>query len=168
MPAGRLFVIFAEADQHSDDLKAGPPLTVWLNMHGEAQTVLVDVGPGTGDNPGLAGERFTTIAEHQAIALDPLVEFPLLLERILDLEQVSKVSCRLHAHLEVNGLVFVIEDGHLLVEAVSDGSFANDRQVGIDIDGAGSRNEEELYVEVVEVVRRQNVWTLTVYGEQSA
>ena len=54
------------------------------------------------------------------------------------------------------------------MEAVSDGSFANDRQVGIDIDGAGSRNEEELYVEVVEVVRRQNVWTLTVYGEQPA
>ena len=122
-------MIFAEADQHSDDLKADRPLTMGLVVHGEAQAMLVDVGPGTGGDRGLTDELFTTIAEYQAIALDPLVEFPLLLERILDLEQVSKVGRCLHAHLEVNWLVFVIEDGHFLVEAVSDCSFANDRQV---------------------------------------
>ena len=143
--ADRLLVIFVEADQHSDDLQAGRPFTVRLDMHREAQTVLVDAGLGTGDNQGLTGERFPTIAEHQAIALNPMVEFPFLLQCILDLEQVSKVGRGLDAYLEINWLVFVIEDGHILVEAVSDCSFANDRLVSIHVDGAGSRNEEELH-----------------------
>src|SRR5438309_7242696 len=99
--------MFAEANQHCDDLKAGHPLTVGLDVHGEAQAVLVDIGSGIGGDRGLTNELFTTISEHQAIALDPLVAFPLLLERIL----------------EVNRLVFVIEDSHILVEAVSDSSF---------------------------------------------
>src|SRR6266568_431807 len=156
---GHLFVIFAEADQHGDDVQAGRPFTVRLDMHCEAQTVLVDVSFSTGSNQGLSDKLFTTIAKHQAIALDPLVEFTFLLECILDLEQVGKVSRRLQAHLEVNRLVFVIEDGHILVEAVSYCSCANDRLISIHIDGAGSRNQEELHIEVVEVVRRQGVRT---------
>ena len=55
-------------------------------MHREAQTMLVDVGFSTGGDQGLTDELFTTIAQHQAIALDPLVAFPFLCKFILDLE----------------------------------------------------------------------------------
>ena len=65
-------------------------------------------------------------------------------------------------------MVFVIEDSQILVEAVSDCSFADDRQVCIHIDGAGSRNEEELHVEVIEVIRGQDVRTLPIYRQQPA
>src|SRR6266516_210024 len=144
------------------------PLAVRLNMHCEAQTMFVDVSFSSGSNQGLADELVTTIAEDQAIAFDPMVEFPFFGQFILDLEQISKVSSRLNAHLEVNRFVFVIEDGQFLVEAVPNRSFANDRLVSIDIDGAGSRNEEELHVEVIEVIGRQNVRTQPIDCQQPA
>src|SRR5260221_2466299 len=137
-------------------------------MHSETQTVLVDVGLGTGGNQGLTDEGFTTIAEYQAVAFDPMVELTFFCKFIFDLEQISKGSRRFNAHLEVNWLVFVIEDGHILVEAVSDCSFAHDRLVSIYIDGAGSWNKEELYVEVIEVIRRQDVRTQPVHCQQPA
>ena len=137
-------------------------------MYREAQAMLIDVSPGTGSNQGLTDELFTTIAEYQAIAFDTMVEFTFLGKFILDLKQISKVRCRLNAYFEVNWFAIVIEDGQILVKAVSYRSFANDRLLSIHIDGAGSRNEEELHFEVFEVIRRQNVRTLPVKRQNPA
>src|SRR5260370_25644035 len=120
-------------------------------MYREAQTMLVDVSLGTGSNHGLTDELVTTIAEQQAMTLDTMRECPFLGQVILDLKQISEVSRCLHAHPEIDRLVLVIQDGHVLGKAVADGSCANDRLISIDIDGAGSRNKEELHSEIIQV-----------------
>ena len=64
----------------------------------------------SGGNQGLTDELLATIAQEKAIAFDPMIQFPFLGEVILDLKQISEVSCCIHAHGEINRLVFVIED----------------------------------------------------------
>ena len=53
----------------------------------------------------------------------------------------------------------------LLVEAVADRALADHRQLGVDVDGAGARHEEEPGLEVLQVVDRQRVEPLAVDGE---
>src|SRR5215471_13982267 len=100
--------------------------------------MLVDVSLCTGSDQGFTDELVTAIAQEQALALDPLVEFSLFGQVILYFKQISEVSSCLHAHFEIDSFVFMIEDSQFLEKAVADGSCANDRLVGIDIDGTGS------------------------------
>jgi hypothetical protein len=59
----------------------------------------------------------------------------------------------------------VVQDLELLVEAVADGALTDDRQLRVDIDRAGSRHEEEVRLEVVEVVGGERIQTVSVHGE---
>ena len=60
---------------------------------------------------------------------------PFFVERVLDLEQVGEVARGLDADGEVDGLVVVIEDRQLLVEAVADRPLADHRELRVDVDG---------------------------------
>ena len=48
------------------------------------------------------------------------------------------------------------------MEPVADGALADDRQLGVDVDRAGARDEEEARLEVLQVVDRQRVELLAV------
>src|SRR5260370_19010832 len=137
-------------------------------MHHEIQAMLVDVSPGTDSNQGLTNKLVTTIAKEEAITLDTMIEFTFLGQVILDLKQISEVSRCLNAHPEIDRLIFVIKDGQFLGKAVADGSFTNDRLISIDVDGAGSRNKEELHSEIIQIIGRQDVRTLPVYRQHPA
>src|SRR4029079_103456 len=80
-----------------------------------------------------------------------------LLQRVLDLEQVGEVGVRLDPDREIRRLVAVAEDRELLVEAVTDRPLQEDRQLRVDVDGAGGRDEEEARLEVLEVIGREGV-----------
>ena len=113
----------------------------------------------------LADVGLALVAEHQTAVVDPAVVLALLLERVLDLEQVGEVAVGLDAHGQVDRLVVVVEDRELLVEAAADGALADHRQLGVDVDGAGARDEEEARLEVLQVVDRERVEPLAVDGE---
>ena len=46
----------------------------------------------------------------------------------------------------------MVQDRQLLVEPVADRPLPDDRQLGVDVDGSRSGNEEEASLEVVQVV----------------
>ena len=89
----------------------------------------------------------------------------LLLQRVLDLEQVGEIAGGLHADLEIDSLLVVVEERELLVEAVAHGPLADHRQLGVDVDGARARDEEEARLEVLQVVGGERVQALAVDGE---
>jgi len=51
------------------------------------------------------------------------------------------------------------------VEAVAHGALADHRQLGVDVDGAGARDEEEARLEVLQVVGGECVEALAVDGQ---
>ena len=112
------------------------------------------LGRRRGGDRRLALEGLALVAEHELAVLDPRVVGPVLLERVLDLEQVGEVAGCLDADLEVDGLALVVEDRELLVEAVAHGPLADDRQLGVDVDRARPGHQEEARLEVLEVVDR--------------
>ena len=112
--------------------------------------------------------RLALVPEHQAPALDLRQVLPLLLERVLDLEQIGEVARRLEPKRQVERLLVVVEDGDLLVEAVGDGARADDRLLRVLVDGPGSRDEEEPRLEVLEVVGREGAQPLAVDGQHPA
>ena len=63
------------------------------------------------------------------------------------------------------GLLVVVEDRELLVEASADRPLADDRRLGVDVDGPGARHQEEPGLEVLQVVHRQRVEPLAVDRE---
>ena len=62
---------------------------------------------------------------------------------------------RVDADPQLDRLVLVVQDAQLLAEAVADRSDADHRELGVNVDGAGSRDQEEARLVVVEVVGRQ-------------
>ena len=94
--------------------------------------------------------------------LDPRRVGPKLRERVLHLEQVGEVARGVDPDLEVDGLVQVVEDRQLLVEAIAHGPLADDRQLGVDVHRAGAGNKEEARLEVLQVVDRERVELLAV------
>ena len=102
------------------------------------------------------------VDETELAALDRARVRPDLLEGVLDLEQVGEVAIGVDADREVDGLVGVVEDRQLFVEAIADGALADDRLLRVDVHGARPGNEEEARLEVLEVIRRQRVESLAV------
>ena len=130
--------------------------------------MLVDARRRRGGDDGLAPEGLALVAEMELAVLDPRVVGPELLERVLDLEQVREVAGGVDPDLEVDGLVLMVEDRQLLVEAVAHGPLADDRQLGVDVDRAGPGHEEEARLEVLEVVDRERVELLPVDRQHPA
>jgi hypothetical protein len=67
--------------------------------------------------------------------------------------------------LQVDGLLVVVQDGQPLVESTADRSLADHRELRVDVHGARPGDEEEAGLEVLEVVRRQRIQALAVYGQ---
>ena len=65
----------------------------------------------------------------------------------------------------MDGLLVVVQDRQLLVEAVADRALADHRELRVDVDGAGAGHEEEARLEVLQVVDRERVEPLTVHRQ---
>jgi hypothetical protein len=148
-----------------DHVQVGGPLAVRLDVHPEREPGFVHLARRRRRDPRLTVERLALVAEHQTVALDAAVVGALLLQRVLDLEQVGEIAGGLHADLEIDRFLVVIEERELLVEAVAHGALADHRELGVDVDGARSRHQEEARLEVLQVVGRKRIEALAVDGE---
>ena len=91
------------------------------------------------------------LATHEDIYMNLLVQ-----------TEVGEVAAGFQPDGELRGLVVVVEDGQLLVEAVGHRAMADHRQLGVDVDRPGSGHEEEPRQEVLQVVDGQRVEPLAV------
>ena len=140
-------------------------LSVRLDANGEGQAVGVDRRRLARRDDRLAPVGFPHVGEHEAPTLDPSGVLALLLESILDLEQVGEVTSRLDPNRQIHWLVVVIQDRQLLVESMGDSPATDHRELRVDVDRSGSRNEEEAGFEVLQVVRGECVQPIAVHGE---
>ena len=145
------------AQQRCHDVEVGRPRAVGFDPDRERETVLVDAGRLRRGDRRLALERLALVAEDELAVVDPRVVRAHLGQGVLDLEQVGEVARGLEADGEVGRLVAVADDRQLLVEAVADRPLADDRELGVDVDGAGRGNQEEACLEVLEIVGREGV-----------
>ena len=90
---------------------------------------------------------------------------PFFLSASFTSKRSAKSLACLDAHLELDRVGSVVENDELLVESVGNDPPTDDRQVGIHIDGAGTRHEEEAGFEVLQLVDRQGVESLVVDRE---
>src|SRR4030095_485076 len=81
---------------------------------------------------------------------------------------VGEVAAGFDPDGELRGLVVVVEDRQLFVEAVRHRAMADHRQLGVDIDRAGSGHEEKACLEVLQVIDRQGRNALPIDGEHPA
>ena len=125
-------------------------------------------GRRRGGDDGLALEGFALVGQVELAVLHPRCVGAELLERVLDLEQVGEIAGSVDPDLEVDGLVLMVEDRQLLVEAIAHRPLADDRQLGVDVDRPGPGHEEEARLEVLEVVDRQRVESLAVDRQHPA
>ncbi len=126
----------AAAEQRDRNLHLRGPLALRRDPGAEGQSVGVELRAAAGADRGRLPVRLPPVPEHQAPALDLARVLPLLLQRVLDLEEVGEVASRLEPKRQVERLLIVVEDGDLLVEAVGDGARANDRLLRVLVDGA--------------------------------
>jgi hypothetical protein len=138
---------------------------VRLEPYGEGETALVDLPRRRRRDLRRALERLAHVAEEELAVLDPSRVRAFLLERVLDLEEVREVAARVDPHDQVDRLGVVVQDRQLLVEPLRDDAAPDDRQLRVDVDGAGAGHEEEARLEVVEVVGRQRVQPLPVHAQ---
>src|SRR5439155_3919221 len=103
--------------------------------------------------------------EHQLAVFDRPRVRALLLEGVLHLEQIREIGGRVDPDGEIDRLLVVVEELQLLVEAVADGTLADDGRIRVDVNGASSRYEEEVGLEVVEVVSGKRIQPVPVHGE---
>ena len=143
-------------------------LRVRLDPDVEGQPALVDAGRRRRGDDGLALEGLALVGQMELAVLDPRCVGAQLLERVLDLEQVGEVAGGVDPDLQVDGLVLMVEDRQLLVEAIAHRPLADDRQLGVDVDRPGPGHEEEARLEVLEVVDRQRVEPLAVDRQHPA
>lgn len=154
-PVLRSSVAFGDGSEPGHHREVGGPLVVCTDGDVEAEAVAVD-GRGLGRrDPRLTNERWALVAQHEAFVFHDRLAHSLLRERVLDLEQIGEVACRVDPHREVHRCRAVVQDRQLLVEAVAHGPPPDHREISVDVDGACARDEEELRLEVLEVVDRQ-------------
>src|SRR5215469_14440884 len=135
-------------------------------MYMESQASFVDVGVIAAAHPGLAVVLLPPVAQYQVAIFYSLVELPLLGLFIFHLKKIGEVSSRLQTDLEVTGLGTVVENGEVFMKAVPNSPFADNGEVGVDVDRTCSWNQEELGGKVLKVIGRERVRLLTVHGEE--
>ena len=84
----------------------------------ERHALVVNGGRCTGRYPRLSYVGLPSVLEDQAPVDNPGLIAPLLLERVLDLEQVREIAGHVDSDLEIHGFVLMVEEPQLLVEAV--------------------------------------------------
>ena len=95
VPVARTLERIGIAGQRRDDLEASAPLGVRFDPDAERDALLVELGLTRGRaDPRLADVALARVAQDEAALLDVLRARPLLLHRILDLEQVGEVGAR--------------------------------------------------------------------------
>src|SRR6266540_2538915 len=75
---------------------------------------------------------------------------------VLHLEQVGEVGIRRDVKPHLDGLRRMVEQEHVLVDAISNGALADNGQLRVLVDRAGWRIEEELSREIIHVVGRED------------
>ncbi len=136
-----------------------------LESNLEGQAALIEPGRSSRGDHRRARERLPLVAEQQLSVLDPTAVLALLLERILDLEQVGEVGRRLDPHSQVDRRVVMVQDRQLFTETTADPPPSDHRQLRVDVDRSGSRDEEEARLEVIEIVDGERIQPLTVHGQ---
>ena len=123
-----------------------------LDVYREGEPVLGDARRFAGGDFGLPVERLPLVAQQQPVGLGTGVVFALLLQRVLDLEQVGEVARRRDPHVEVDGLVVVVEDGQPFPEPLPHHALADHRELRVDIHRSGTGYQEEPALVVLQVV----------------
>ena len=148
-----------------DHAKLGRPPLLGADRHLEGQALRVDHRRLVGSDPRLACEGLPLVTEHQAVVLDDVRVVTLLLQGVLDLEEIGEVRSHLDPHLERHRVGPMIQDGQGLVEPLGHRAPTDDRHVGVDVDRAGPRHQEEACLVVLQVVGRERVEPLAVDGQ---
>src|SRR5262249_53150086 len=148
--------------QRGDHLEASAPLPVRLDMNAEPQALLVDLDRRGGGDERLPNEAISLVTEQHATVGDAAVELTLLGQRVLDLEQIGEIRTGGDANVEVDRRVAVVQDREVFVEAIADLALTADGKIRVDINRARSRDEKELRAEILQVVGRQYIRTLTI------
>ena len=94
----------------NDDIKAALPLAMRFQMHLDIEALLVESHRGARGDPRLAEILSAPITKYQAAGLYTLEVFPLLGERVFDLEEICEVRGGVDPDVEIEGLRLVIED----------------------------------------------------------
>ena len=156
----------AETLGHHGDVRA--PLAVRRHLHRERQPLGIEPRRRASGDRGRSRERAALVAERELPSLHLGRVAALLAQGVLHLEEVGEVAARVDANGERDGLVGVVQDRQLLVEAGRDGALPDDGELRVDVDGSRPRHEEEPRLEVLEVVDGKRVQALAVHGEHPA
>ena len=108
----------------------------------------------------LADVVVALVAEHERPVVDAAIALPILRQRVLDLEQVGEVGVGLEPQGELERIRVVVQHGDVLVEPVADHTLADHRDRACSL-----RDEEELRVEVIGLVSREDAERLAVRGQ---
>ena len=147
------------------DVKVGGPRTVRFDLHGERQSVLVDLRRRRRGDRGFSFERLAFVTEQQDGRFSTRAEYvPFFSSASLTSKRSAKSEPASTRTVSFSGLLVVVQDRELLVEAVADRAAADHGQLGVDVDGAGARDEEEAGFEVLEIVDRERVQPLPVHA----
>ena len=112
-------------------VEAGLPPPVGRDLDRERHALLVDGRGLARRDERLAHELLAPVAEHEAVGTDLAVQLAGLLQRVLHLEQVGEVGGGVDAQPYVHRFRRVVEDDHVLVQAVAHRAAADDRLLGV-------------------------------------
>ena len=152
--------------EHRDDVEFRLPLPVRPDLQLEGQTAPVHLRRLRRRDPRRPGERLALVRQDELAVLDVRLVRPLLLERVLDLEEIGEVGFGVDTDRQLDGFVFVVQDRQVLVKAVADGALSDDRQLGVHVHGSSPGHEEEARLEVLQIVLGERVELLPVDRQQ--
>lgn len=152
----------ADTELERDNVELGLPLAVRLDLDLERQAALVDSGGLARRDSRRATKHLPLVPENELPSTNPSGVRPLLLERVLDLEEVGEVGAGLNPNGQVHWFVGVVQDRQVLVEAGAHGPLADHRELGVDVDGPRARHEEEARLEVLQIVDGERTQPLTI------
>src|SRR5205823_6619708 len=92
-----------------NDVHTSVPFGVSRDAQAEHEPAFHDLGLGARRDARLTYEVLTPVPEHESAVADLAIALPLLLERVLDLEQVREVGRSLEPQLDLRGLLVVVE-----------------------------------------------------------
>ena len=134
----------------------------------KAQTVLGNLGLLAGRDVRFADEALAFVSQRQPIVRRLRVELPLLRQLVLHLEQIGEVAAGVQLDVEVHRLLVVVLEQDLLVKPLAHGALAGDREMRVDVDGAGGDRLEELHLKVFLLVDGQHRGAEAVDGQDPA